>query len=69
MLDLQTYIFDIAINNNIKKIILKTMRKNPTVEFYKKFNFEIQESVETDLGNGHILEDYVLACTKFYGKS
>ena len=59
------YIFKIAKSNNSEKIILKTMRKNPTVEFYKNFNFEIEKSVETDLGNGHILEDYVLTCTKF----
>ena len=59
------FIFDIAKKNNAEKISLKTMRKNPTVNFYKKFNFEIIEQVQTDLGKGYILDDYILECVKF----
>jgi len=54
------YLFDIAKTKQVKDIFLKTMRINPTVKFYIKQGFKITDAVETNLGNGYILEDYIL---------
>ncbi len=54
-------IFQVANENGIRKIWLKTLRENPSVEIYKKLGFITEKSVETDIGEGHILNDYVLS--------
>ena len=42
--------------------IYLTVNKNnaPTISIYKKFGFEIVDSVKTDIGNGFFMDDYIM---------
>ena len=33
-------------------------RTNPAVNFYQKIGFEIEESIDLDIGNGYFMNDY-----------
>jgi ribosomal protein S18 acetylase RimI-like enzyme len=35
-------------------------RDNPAIQFYQKFGFEIIDKEDIDIGNGFLMEDYVM---------
>ncbi len=43
------------------EIILNVNKENPAFFFYKKQGFTIKESMILDIGNGYIMNDYVLS--------
>jgi GNAT superfamily N-acetyltransferase len=45
--------------NNIA-LILNVNRDNPAIQFYQKFGFEIIDKEDIDIGNGFLMEDYVM---------
>ena len=46
--------------NNIDFLELNVNKQNPAVGFYKKIGFEIAETMVLDIGNGYIMDDYVM---------
>ncbi|MBC7522998.1 MAG: GNAT family N-acetyltransferase [Flavobacterium sp.] len=46
--------------NNNTGVFLNVNRFNTAVEFYKKQNFIISETVNIEIGNGFLMEDYVM---------
>jgi GNAT superfamily N-acetyltransferase len=49
-----------ALKNNSTALSLNVNRFNPALGFYKKIGFEIIEEVNIDIGNGFLMEDYVM---------
>ena len=45
---------------NLQSIILNVNKKNPSFHFYKKSGFEIMDEVVLDIGNGYVMDDYVM---------
>lgn len=43
-----------------KSLQLNVNRNNKAVEFYKKAGFVIKETVDLDIGNGFLMNDYVM---------
>lgn len=43
------------------EIILNVNKENPAFLFYKKQGFTIKESIILDIGNGYVMDDYVLS--------
>jgi diamine N-acetyltransferase len=50
----------LALNNNSKKLLLNVNRFNTALGFYKKIGFEVKEEVDIEIGNGYLMEDYVM---------
>lgn len=50
-----------ALENNSKELLLNVNRFNTALNFYKKLGFEIKEEVDIEIGNGYLMEDYVMA--------
>jgi ribosomal protein S18 acetylase RimI-like enzyme len=50
----------LALENNSKALSLNVNRFNSALDFYKKIGFEIAEEVNIDIGNGYLMEDYVM---------
>jgi ribosomal protein S18 acetylase RimI-like enzyme len=50
----------LALNNNSKKLLLNVNRFNTALGFYKKIAFEVKEEVDIEIGNGYLMEDYVM---------
>lgn len=54
-------IIKIAKENNKKSIKLTVNKNNKnTIEAYKKWGFTIIDSVVTDIGNGFVMDDYIM---------
>ena len=51
----------LALDNNSTALILNVNRFNTALGFYKKIGFEIKEEVDIEIGNGYLMEDYVMA--------
>jgi ribosomal protein S18 acetylase RimI-like enzyme len=49
-----------ALENNSKELLLNVNRFNTALNFYKKLGFEIKETVDIEIGNGYLMEDYVM---------
>ncbi|WP_294962208.1 GNAT family N-acetyltransferase [uncultured Flavobacterium sp.] len=49
-----------ALENNSKELLLNVNRFNTALNFYKKLGFEIKETLDTEIGNGYLMEDYVM---------
>lgn len=43
-----------------KKIELQVNKQNPSKEFYRLMGFEIKEELVLNIGNGFVMDDYVL---------
>ncbi len=55
------FIKDYAKSNNYKRIILTVNKYNTnTINAYKKWNFDTIDSVVTDIGNGFVMDDYIM---------
>ncbi|XLS29227.1 GNAT family N-acetyltransferase [Flavobacteriaceae bacterium M23B6Z8] len=53
-------VIKIAGENLNKKISLTVNRTNKAVSFYKKSGFRITASVDKPIGNGFLMEDYIM---------
>ncbi|MFD2939335.1 GNAT family N-acetyltransferase [Flavobacterium notoginsengisoli] len=49
-----------ALENNSNQLLLNVNRFNTALNFYKKLGFEIKETVDIEIGNGYLMEDYVM---------
>jgi len=49
-----------ASENHSKTLILNVNRFNTALNFYKKIGFDIKETVDIEIGNGYLMEDYVM---------
>ena len=49
-----------AKSNGVDKEYLRVNKSNPTVDIYKKAGFIIIESVVSDIGNGYVMDDYIM---------
>lgn len=54
------FIEELALENNSKQLLLNVNRFNTALNFYKKIGFEIKETVDIEIGNGYLMEDYVM---------
>lgn len=50
----------LALGNNSKELLLNVNRYNTALNFYKKLGFEIKEELDIEIGNGYLMEDYVM---------
>lgn len=50
----------IAIDNNNSALSLNVNRENPAIDFYKKHGFIIADKEDIDIGNGFLMEDYIM---------
>lgn len=58
------FIKDFALKNNYKKIILTVNKYNSnTIKAYNKWGFKEIDSVVTDIGNGFVMDDYIMEYT------
>ena len=51
---------NMALENNSKALLLNVNRFNTALGFYKKIGFEVAEEVNIEIGNGYLMEDYVM---------
>lgn len=51
---------NMALENNSKGLLLNVNRFNSALGFYKKIGFEVAEEVNIEIGNGYLMEDYVM---------
>jgi len=49
-----------ALENNSNELLLNVNRFNTALNFYKKLGFEIKETVDIEIGNRYLMEDYVM---------
>lgn len=49
-----------ASENNSTALLLNVNRFNTALNFYKKLGFEIKETVDIEIGNGYLMEDYLM---------
>nr|WP_199000452.1 GNAT family N-acetyltransferase [Flavobacterium sp. ASV13] len=54
------FIEKLAAENNSNHLLLNVNRFNPALNFYKKLGFDIKETVDIEIGNGYLMEDYVM---------
>ena len=50
----------LASENNSTALSLNVNRFNSALGFYKKIGFEVKEEVDIEIGNGYLMEDYVM---------
>lgn len=50
----------LALKNNSQTLLLNVNRFNTALGFYKKIGFEVKEEVDIEIGNGYLMEDYVM---------
>ncbi|WP_163410904.1 GNAT family N-acetyltransferase [Flavobacterium ajazii] len=50
----------LALENHSISLLLNVNRFNSALSFYKKIGFEIIDEVNIDIGNGYLMEDYVM---------
>ena len=49
-----------AVNARQKSITLNVNRNNVAISFYEKLGFSIVKTVDVEIGNGYLMEDYVM---------
>ncbi|MBL8005292.1 MAG: GNAT family N-acetyltransferase [Candidatus Kapabacteria bacterium] len=54
------YVESIATSQNIEIITLNVNRFNKTIQHYLSKGFEITKSEDIDIGNGYLMEDFVM---------
>jgi len=57
---------EMALENNSSELLLNVNRFNTALNFYKKLGFETKETVDIEIGNGFLMEDYVMGKTLTY---
>lgn len=53
-------IAELALENNSMALVLNVNRLNSALGFYKKIGFEVVDEVNIEIGNGYLMEDYVM---------
>jgi ribosomal protein S18 acetylase RimI-like enzyme len=54
------YIRDWTLTNQKEIIILNVNKNNSAVQFYQKMGFKIIEEMILDIGEGYVMDDYVM---------
>jgi len=54
------YISKIALENNNSALFLGVNKYNKAKEFYSKYGFEITNSIVVEIGNGYVMDDYIM---------
>ena len=54
------YVKDYGNQHGAKRIWLTCNKGNPTLDIYKNLGYEVTKSIVTDIGNGYVMDDYVL---------
>ncbi len=54
------HVVEIAREKNLGSIILTVNRNNPAVNFYKHLDFKIIDEKDFDIGNGFLMNDYIM---------
>ena len=54
------YVRELSIQSEIEGLLLNVNRFNKAVEFYKAIGFNILFEENIDIGNGYLMEDYVM---------
>ena len=54
------HLTDAALTSGSKAIWLTVNKHNSTVDIYRKLGFVITEEIVTDIGNGFVMDDYVM---------
>lgn len=49
-----------AINKSSKRLILNVNRQNKAIKFYEKHGFKIAYSEDIEIGNGYLMNDFVM---------
>ncbi|WP_224996730.1 GNAT family N-acetyltransferase [Cesiribacter sp. SM1] len=57
---LMGYIRELALKHNNPTLTLNVNRNNKAVQFYEKIGFEIVGREDIDIGNGFLMEDYIM---------
>jgi GNAT superfamily N-acetyltransferase len=55
------FIRELAKEKGLKRITLTVHKRNPSVKIYQVLGFHILGPVMTDIGNGHVMDDYQMA--------
>ncbi|RZJ52056.1 MAG: GNAT family N-acetyltransferase [Flavobacterium sp.] len=50
----------LALENNSRSLLLNVNRFNKALNFYEKIGFKIIDEVNIEIGNGYLMEDYVM---------
>lgn len=61
------YIAQESIKMGQVSLILNVNRNNTALGFYEKLGFQIQSTVDIAIGNGYLMEDYVMTKKLYYG--
>lgn len=59
---LMEQVFNEARNAGSAELLLNVNRHNNATEFYKRLGFTIILEENIDIGNGYLMEDYVMSC-------
>ena len=54
------FVVNLAKENNSKKLRLNVNKFNKAIDFYKKIGFSISDEVLIEIGNGWVMDDYVM---------
>lgn len=54
------HVIDLSVQSNISALLLNVNRFNNAVHFYKSQGFEILHEENIDIGNGYLMEDFVM---------
>ena len=54
---------ELALKNNSTALLLNVNRFNTALNFYKKVGFDVKEEVDIEIGNGYLMEDFVMEKT------
>ena len=49
-----------AVANNNQSVFLNVNRYNNAVSFYKKQHYKIISEIDIEIGNGYLMEDYIM---------
>lgn len=49
-----------AQENYLAFLELNVNKQNPAVEFYKRIGFQVSDTMILDIGNGYIMDDYIM---------
>jgi ribosomal protein S18 acetylase RimI-like enzyme len=50
----------LALENNATSVLLNVNRFNKALNFYQKMGFKVIDEVNIEIGNGYLMEDYVM---------
>lgn len=57
------FIIKKALENNNSDVLLNVNRFNKAIGFYENIGFKISETVDIEIGNGYLMEDYIMRKT------